>query len=1336
MAFMKQRNRESETLVFYVNGKKIIENVVNPEWTLLVYLRNKLSLCGTKLGCGEGGCGACTVMVSKYDRNTQEIIHYPVNACLAPVCSMHGLAVTTVEGIGSTKTKLHPVQERIAKAHGSQCGFCTPGIVMSMYTLLRNQGKPKMEDLDVTFQGNLCRCTGYRPIIEGYKTFTEDWEVMQATNEISNGKVNGLNGCAMGDKCCKLQPSDDNKLFVPSKFVPYDKSQEPIFPPELKLTTVYDMQSLVFKGNNVTWYKPTSMDELLQLTQKYPTAKIIGGNTEVGVEVKFKGQLYPVLIYPSHVKELSQIEVTTHGISIGAAVTLDKIESTFKTVIKTKPEWETRICQAVVEMLHWFAGKQIRSVASIGGNIMTGSPISDLNPIWMAIGARLHLCSVSGTRTVLMDEHFYTGYRKTIVNPGEILQAIEIPFTHQNQYVFAHKQSRRRDDDIAIVNCAVNVCISKSPEYKIEDINIAFGGMAATTILSKKIKQLIGQRWEEKMLENAYQLLLDDLQLSEAAPGGMVAYRRSLAMSLFFRTYLNISKQLNHCIDSRNLSALDKFTPKTPKSSQYFPVDKNQLGSDPIGRPIVHTNALNQATGEAVYTDDMPRYEHELQLALIYTKKAHAKILSVDISNALKHPNVIDYVLPEDIPEGLNICGIFGDEEYFRANLVTSQYQVLGGILATDLLSARKAVNFVNVTYEELKPIITIEEAIENNSMFTFEAKLDRGDVAKTFSNCKHILSGEARTGYQEHFYMEPHAYLAVPREAEEIEIYCANQEHAQTQEILAKLLGIKQHKIVVKVKRVGGAFGGKEMVGRKYAGYVALAAKKTKRPVRLVLERDEDMAGTGGRNPFLVKYKLGFDDNGRIHAVTVESYLNAGHSADQSFWVMAHGLSHCTNSMCIPNVDVVGKICKTNLPTNTSFRGFGNPQTNFAAECMIRDVAEYLKKDLIEIARINMYNEGDRTIYNQPIINCNIRRCFEEVLVNSDFYKRKQEIEEYNKVNRWRKRGIDIVTTTYGIGYGYDSFQQAGALVLIYKDGSVLLTHGGVEMGQGLHTKMIQVASKVLGIPIDMIHTSEVSTDKVPNTIPTAASVSSDLNGMAVKNACEKINERLEPIKSKNPNDHWEKWIQTAFDQRISLSATGFYCEPPVNFDWFTKTGDKLHNYYSFGASVTEVEIDCLTGDHKILRTDIVMDVGNSLNPAIDIGQIEGGFIQGYGMYVMEEMVVSPDGTFLTKGPGAYKIPGFGDIPIEFNVALLANSSNPKAVYSSKAVGEPPLILASSAIFAIREAIKAARKENGIEENFRLNAPATAERIRMACEDHLTKKVDPIKSTWRVEHL
>lgn len=374
----------------------------------------------------------------------------------------------------------------------------------------------------------------------------------------------------------------------------------------------------------------------------------------------------------------------------------------------------------------------------------------------------------------------------------------------------------------------------------------------------------------------------------------------------------------------------------------------------------------------------------------------------------------------------------------------------------------------------------------------------------------------------------------------------------------------------------------------------------------------------------------------------------------------------HFENAYCIPNVNIKGWVCRTNLPSNTAFRGFGGPQGMFAGEHIIRDVARATGKDYIDICEINMFQEGSKTHFNQKLTNCNVSRCWQECMIASEFRRRRAEVEIFNKDNRWRKRGITMVPTMFGIAFTALHLNQAGALVHVYADGSVLLSHGGTEMGQGLHTKMIQVAANELQIPAHKIHIAETATDKVPNTSATAASAGSDLNGMAVLNACKAIMDRLQDYRKNYPDQSWDFWINKAYFDRVSLSATGFYATPDIGYSFETNSGNPF-NYFTYGAACSEVEIDCLTGDHQVIRTDIVMDLGSSINPAIDIGQIEGGFMQGYGLFTLEEMVYSPTGQVFSRGPGMYKLPGFADIPGEFNVSLLTGAPNPRAVYSSK---------------------------------------------------------------------
>ncbi|KZC06074.1 Xanthine dehydrogenase [Dufourea novaeangliae] len=1271
-------------------------------------------------------------MISKLDRQTGIITHLAANACLTPVCAVYGLAVTTVEGIGSVKTKLHPVQERIAKAHGSQCGFCTPGIVMSMYALLRNTPKPTMKDLEIAFQGNLCRCTGYRPIIEAYKTFTEEWEQMQLmSNHQEKSTSNGV--CPMGENCCKRIPiAEPTEVFDTKEFRPHDPSQEIIFPPKLRISSHIDEEYLVIRGKSVTWYRPRTLSELLELKSEHPNAKIIVGNTEIGVEVKFKHLSYPVLIHPIMIDEMRSIEEHKGMLRVGASTTLVEMEKALKQQISEKSEHETRIFGEIINMLHWFAGKQIRNVAAIGGNIMTGSPISDLNPVFMAAGVQLNLVSSkNGNRVVPMDHTFFKGYRQNIVLPDEILLAIQIPFTKENQYFVAYKQARRRDDDIAIVNMALNVFFVPRTNI-VEKVNLAFGGMAPTTVLARKTSDImIGRKWDQTILEDVYSSLVDEFPLPDDVPGGMVKYRKTLTLSLFFKGFLHIAEKLQARSDSPLLpkelrSAAEGFHDKEPKSSQYYQVvPKVQEANDLIGRPVVHASAFKQATGEAIYCDDIPKFTKELYLSFVLSTRAHARILKIDATKALSMEGVVAFYSAEDLSEKHRYYGpVFMDEEIFVSEEVTSQGQPIGAIVAVDQHIAQKAARMVEIEYENIEPvIITIEDAIKHRSFFTETPKhIRKGNPEEAFSQSTHILEGEIRIGGQEHFYLETQAVLAVPREEDELEIFCSTQHPTEIQKHVAHMLNVHANKIVVRVKRIGGGFGGKESRASVVALPVALAAHRLGRPVRCMLDRDEDMMLTGTRHPFLFKYKVGFHDSGLIKVMEVYIYNNAGFSRDLSLAIVDRAMFHCENSYKIPVCDIYGFVCKTNLPSNTAFRGFGGPQGMFVAETIARHIAEYLKIDPVKVSELNLYKEGDSTHYNQKLSNCTLKRCWEECFLSSNYTERLAKIQQYNRQNKCKKRGLAIVPTKFGISFTVPFLNQSGALVHVYTDGSVLISHGGVEMGQGLHTKMIQVASRVLKIKPEMIHIMETATDKVPNTSPTAASAASDLNGMAVLNACEKIMKRLKPVIDKNPTGTWKEWVSAAYLERISLSSTGFYKTPNIGYSFETNSGNPF-NYFTYGVACSEVEIDCLTGDHQVLRTDIVMDLGESLNPAIDIGQVEGGFMQGYGLFTLEEMVYLRNGALFSRGPGAYKLPGFADIPELFNVSLLKGAPNPRAVYSSKAVGEPPLFLASSVFFAIREAIKSAREEVGLNGYFRFDSPATAARIRLACVDELTKK-------------
>lgn len=1312
--------KEGNTLSFFVNGKKITENHADPETMLLSFLREKLRLTGTKYGCGGGGCGACTVMVSRYQPATKTITHYSANACLLPLCQLHGAAVTTVEGIGSTKTRIHPVQERIAKAHGSQCGFCTPGMVMSMYTLLRNKPQPTMEDITQALAGNLCRCTGYRPIIDGCRTFCQEADCC---------KANGANCCLNEGESTDEPQHETPQLFDKSEFLPLDPTQELIFPPELILMAeTASPQTLTFRGERMSWVSPASLEELVQLKTSNPKAPLVMGNTNIGPDIKFKGVLHPLIISPTRVTELFEVTQTPQGVFVGAGCSLSELLSLLEKLAHQFPEEKTELFRALIQQLRNLGSQQIRNVASLGGNIMSVYPNSDLNPVLAAGNCKVIVISSGGRRDVPLNQDFFVSFGKTILKPDEIVVSVFIPFSRKGEFVRAFRQAPRKESAFATVTTGMRVFFSEGFRL-VEDVGIYYGGLGPTTVsAAKTCTAIVTRPWDDETLSRAYDVLLDELVLPPSAPGGKVEFRRSLALSFLFKFNLEVLQKL------RELNVITDEPPEKihplpreiqPSLQEFQRVSEGQNDQDPVGRPIMHRSAISQATGEAVYCDDLPRTDGELFLAVVTSSRAHAKITSLDVSEALQLPGVVDVITAKDIP-GQKVRSAFGyDEELLAQTEVSCIGQMICAVVADTRAHAKRGAAAVKISYEDLPgPVFTIEEAVEKSSFFEPQRTLEKGNVTEAFKTVDQVYEGVMRMGGQEHFYMETQSMLVVPvGEETEFNVYVSTQWPTFTQEAVAETLDIPSNRVTCHVKRIGGAFGGKVTKTAILASITSVAAWKTNRAVRCVLERGEDMLITGGRHPILGKYKVGFMNDGRIVAADIQYHTNAGNAIDESLLVVEKVLLHMDNAYNFPNLRGRAAACRTNLPSNTAFRGFGVPQSIMVVENMVNDVAMVLERPVDQIREINMYKGPSVTPYKFEFSPENMRRCWEECKVKSDYGARRRAVERFNQQNRWKKKGMSIIPIKYGIAFAESFLNQAAALVHIYKDGSVLVTHGGTEMGQGIHTKMQQVASRELRIPPSKIYISETSTNTVPNTCPSAASFGTDANGMAVKNACQTLYQRLEPIRQKNPKGPWESWVRAAFFEKISLSATGFHRGPDLYMDWEKMEGQP-YAYFTYGVCCCEVELDCLTGDYRTVRTDIVVDIGRSVNPSVDIGQIEGAFMQGLGLYTLEELKFSPSGLLYTRGPSQYKIPAVCDVPLRFNVYLLSDSNNPHAIYSSKGIGEPILFLGSSVFFAIKDAVAAARSESGLVGPFSLDSPATAERACLACASPFTQKI------------
>ncbi|KAM4697844.1 aldehyde oxidase-like [Rhinophrynus dorsalis] len=1326
---MMSQQLTSDELIFYVNGQKIVEKDADPEVLLLSYLRKKLRLTGTKYSCGEGGCGACTVMVSIIHPVSKKIIHYPATACLLPICSLYGAAVTTTEGIGNSATKLHPVQERIAKAHGSQCGFCTPGMVMSMYTLLRNQPNPTMDQILSALSGNLCRCTGYRPILDGCKTFSKGHHF----NAVEDQKRRRR-------KRKQLKTNSPN-LFSEEDLLPLDPTQDLIFPPELLLRLNNQRKMVVFKGERVTWFSPSTLNELLELKTKYPKAPLVVGNTTVGLQMKFQGIFHPVIISPVRIQDLYTVTSSAKGISIGAACSLAQVKEILSESVSKLSEEKTKTFRALIQQLSTLAGEQIRNMASLGGHVISKGSISDLNPVLAAGGAILNIASKGGKRQIQLNDTFFAGVSESTLKSEEVLLSVVIPYTQKGEIVSAFRQAPREENSYSIVNAGMQVLFSEGTDI-VKEMRIFYGCMGPTTVFAKNAsKAVVGRHWDEEMLTESSRLILDEISLPPSAPDGKVEYKRALTVSFFFKFYLQVQQVLKKPARSpakatEYLSAIRDFENEIPKTLQVFQeVSHKQAEQDPIGHPIVHTSGIKQATGEAVYVDDMPAVDQELYIAFVTSKRAHAKILSIDASEALRIPG-FEIIRAIDVP-GINEVEKQGP--LFSEEKVECVGQIICAVVADTPEYAKQAAAKVKIEYENIEPaILTIQDSIKFNSFFEPKRQIKHGNAEEAFKTAEQILEGEVHLGGQEHFYLETNSVLVVPKgEENELDIYVSTQYPGGVQLSVSAALGVPTNRIKTSVKRVGGAFGGKVTKPMIFASASAVAAHKTKRPVRCVLERGDDMLITAGRHPLLGKYKVGFMNDGRIVAADVSFYTNAGCTPDESILVLVIALVKMDNTYSFPNLTCQATACKTNLPSNTAFRGFGFPQTGFVTETIIDAVAAKCGLQPHQVRERNFYRGIGKTHYNQEFDSTNLMRCWEECAKMSSYLSRRTSIQEFNKQNYWKKKGIAMIPLKYSPGFVENVFHQAAALVHIYSDGNVLLSHSGVEMGQGLYTKLTQIASRELNIPMSYIYICETSTATVPNGMPSAGSIGTDVVGVAVQNACKTLMQRLEPIISKNPNGKWKEWVLGAFAQKISLSATGFYRGYDTYMDWEKGEGQPSP-YFIFGAACSEIELDCLTGAHKNLRTDIVMDLGKSINPGIDIGQVEGSFTQGMGLYTKEELQYSPQGVLYTRGSDKYTIPAICDVPTEFNVSLLASSNNPYAIYSSKGVGEPAVFLGCAVCFAIKDAVDWARAERGLPKDFTLNSPASPEKIRMACADHLTNMIPRDKpgsfTPWSVD--
>lgn len=1385
-------------LRFYVNGNEVVIDAANvdPAVLLVDWLRSPdVGLTGTKKGCDQGGCGACTVMLSRWDPSTKSVERIAINSCLRPITALDGMEITTTEGTGSSRTELSPVQYRIAKENGSQCGYCTPGFVMNMYSFLAAKPgrKATQAEIEGLFDGNICRCTGYRAILYGMRHFAAGWG-----------------------------PEDEKDCLVtcidPSEELPYATT---VTPPPFPKALQKPPRSLYYTKGNYHWYRPLTLKEVHEILNEHPDSanvKLVGGNTGIGVYSTYVEDPH-ILIDISNIAELHGIRSTSEGLSVGSATSysdfLDEL-----TRLQTKAADEKR---SGVDALHYMArhtaGTIVRNAATLAGNTMlvvrhitAGEPFpSDVFTALSSLNAKVHV-SVSGTIRVLPILDFASEYQTSEeLRDNGILVRYVIPWTGADEYARTYKTALRKENAHSIVNAGLRV---RFDGKKVADASVILGGIGPVAFHAAATEKVLkGRAWTPQTLEKALAAIQKDVAQNiaenKARMSGLIdegfsnEYKLHLAESYLYQFWVWVAEKVAPRTVPKDVRSAAERSPRgVSKGKQNYEKDVSEY---PVNMPYIKLGAFLQASGEAQYTHDLPLPRKGVQAAVVTSMAARAKFTyktpkktKASADNVIAHlrdiyPGFIDYVTARDLPNPKANGQTFGNypDPYFADGSVINYGQCIGLILANDEILAQRIAQYVAadcIDYAKQDPVLAIDpknifpdQNFYPNHIWKIRRPGSNLDWTKSKRVKLHgvdcaVITGKQYAGSQLHYYMETQACLAVPGERNEWTLHPSTQSPDTVQSDAANVLGIPMTHVGVQIERVGGGYGGKTTRPPWVSSVTTTAAAKTGRPVRLAVRRENDSAMIGHRHPVAAEYAIAIgtgkdnpDNRGKIMGLSTNYLLDGGSSYDCSFVVSDCLQLRCDTAYTIPNYETSSDVARTNKASNTAYRSMGLVQAMLAQEDAVEAAAHAIGMLAEDVRGMNLNQEGNLTPYGEVLDYCILPDVWRRMKKVSDFDARLKAVNAFNAANKWKKRGLSMIPIKYASGYNAVFLEQAGALIEVYdQDASVLVRQGGVEIGQGLNIKIAQIAAKELNVPIKLIQMADTDTQVVPNPISTGASTGTAFNGGAVKKACRQLRSRLEAYAmslleqngaawckqnhvnfwdyekgwreevttpSGSTTTIWAEIVKSANNARVNLSAQCRYQEQggtavdtglifkkgfqgPETVNWFTD--------FTYSAACTEVEIDVLTGETTVLRSDILYDMGDSINPAIDIGQVEGAFVQGLGYVLSEEVIFQPDGpnkgALNTDNTWRYKMPATTSIPLEFNVDLFPRSDaplipqNPHDLFSSKEVGEPPLVLAVTAYFAVKRAILASRQDRGLDGWFYMPAPATVQRIREAC--------------------
>ncbi|KAG5332878.1 XDH dehydrogenase, partial [Acromyrmex heyeri] len=1218
-------HRESEkSIKFTINGTPhTISGDIPADTSLNVYIRDYAKLRGTKAMCHEGGCGACIVAAEIKGKTMA------VNSCLVPILICDGWMIYTIEGVGNKRDGYHSIQAALAGKNGSQCGYCSPGMVMNLYSLVQDK-KLTMQEIENSFGSNICRCTGYRPILDAFKGFASDASPQLAKDirdieEIYKIKTCPKNGMPCKGTCADRHFSDGNTL-------------------DIKLA-------------DTEFYKVYSIENLFAIFREKPDATYIlnGGNTAHGVYRTSKNDLR---IDINDIPDLRRVEKTNNSLTLGGGVSLTTAMETFE---KYSSETGFKYLHHLAHHIDLIASVPVRNIGSIAGNLMIKHAHnefpSDLFLMLETASTQIHILEAPGIKKSMMLQDFL----QTNMH-HKIIYSVVLPALSDDYEYRSYKIMPRAQNAHAHINAGFLFKLDGTGKL-LEKPNIIFGGINEHFLHAKNTEQLLMGKsiLDKQVLKTALETLHNELQPDHVLPDGSPEFRKTLAMGLFYKFVLSIKPEN---VNSKLRSGGSILKRDLSSGTQDYDTDKNVW---PVNKPMVKLEAIQQTSGEAQYCNDLPPYPGEVFCALVLAKVANGKIDSIDASKALAMKGVVAFFSAKDVP-GKNLCisasnrlmMLINDELLFAEKEVLYAGQVIGVIAAETHNLANEAAKLVEVKYSETlkkKPVLTIEDSLVTKDDTRFMKSISI-PAKKKGDNVQHKIKGVFLTGSQYHYTMELQSCVCIPAE-DGMDVYPTSQWMDLTQISIANVLGVKNNSINVHIRRIGGGYGAKISRNALFSCSCALVCHKLNRPARLIMSIEGNMQAQGKRISSRHEYEIGIDNEGVIQYNDSKYWANAGcNFNDPHAWVL-EGICYTVDSWMFNGFDV-----RTDLPSNTYCRAPGSTEGVAMIENIMEHIAKVIKKDPLQVRLANM-NDEDKAVLESMI---------KDLSKSADYEIRKRAVETFNNENRWKKKGIALVPMKYSFGY----WGQFNAMVSVCaRDGTVCVTHGGVECGQGINTKVAQVAAYTLGIDVDLVTVKPSNNLITPNNSVTGGSITSEACGYAAIQCCKEILKRLEPVKEELKNPSWQELVLAAYLKDVDLCARHLYA--PTQ-------DDTLKPYSIYGATIAEVEIDLLTGQHIIRRVDLMEDVGISLNPEIDVGQVEGAFVMGIGYWTSEELVYdSKTGVLTNDRTWNYKPPGIKDIPEDFRVSFRRNAPNPFGVLRSK-VSSDSIPVRMSLLFYIRE--------------------------------------------------